>query len=631
MVEPLLKDAVLRIGEVSGIEGRRVFVLVDRNKNSSDLLLDGEIVKNVAVGAYVEIRKGFLSIIGKAEGEKLQEDIGPRKAAVGGAYQSLDKNKRVLTLSLCGYIGPDGKFMGGIKELPLIGNEAYVLTDTKIHTIHSLLKEPEALSIRIAETAIEEVPVDLPVDGLFNSHIAIFGNTGSGKSNTLASLYQELFRVLNRRPQFKQNCRFLVLDFNGEYTREACLTTEKTVYNLTTREDSDTGIPISMDDLLDVETLAVLVEATEKTQKPFLKRTLRFYKNAKDKGHYPEYLKAILRNKLKDVLQMANKEIAFRLLDYMGEILRPFVTEEDRRDLQSDIEFHNTSSSFRLRGTTRYFNDNDADAAIATTKLAAAIESITAEMVNDLPELDQFRLFLHLQLAIDLYQYKVQNDHIYPVINRFIAKQRSIARTFKISATPNFWGPHNVVVVNLRDVNLDMRKTIPLLLGKNVYNAHKTEGNKKSLNIIVDEAHNILSKESFRETEEWKDYRLETFEEIIKEGRKFGVFVTIASQRPNDISETIISQAHNYFIHQLINQKDLFTIGKAVSYIDKITEESIPTLAVGTCIFSGVATPMPLKLRIRKLPLAQQPSSHTLQFSTLWSLSGPLGTAAEDK
>ena len=171
--------------------------------------------------------------------------------------------------------------------------------------------------------------------------------------------------------------------------------------------------------------------------------------------------------------------------------------------------------------------------------------------------------------------------------------------------------------MNLINTNLDMRKTIPLLLAKNVYTAHKKEENKKTLSIIIDEAHNILSRTSFRETEDWKDYRLETFEEIIKEGRKFGVFITIASQRPNDISETIISQAHNYFIHQLINQRDLQTIGNAVSYIDKITEESIPTLSIGTCIFSGIATPMPLKIRINELPDKQKPKSNTLQFENL--------------
>jgi len=68
--DSLLKDAILRVGEVSGIEGRKVFIKVDKNKNSSDLLFDGDIIKNIAVGSYVEIKKGFLSIIGKADGEK---------------------------------------------------------------------------------------------------------------------------------------------------------------------------------------------------------------------------------------------------------------------------------------------------------------------------------------------------------------------------------------------------------------------------------------------------------------------------------------------------------------------------------------------------------------------------------
>jgi DNA helicase HerA-like ATPase len=246
-----------------------------------------------------------------------------------------------------------------------------------------------------------------------------------------------------------------------------------------------------------------------------------------------------------------------------------------------------------------------------------SVDTLDETSINDISELDQFFIFLLLQLINDLYRYKVQVDHIVPVINRFKAKQKSIERIFEIKNDADLWKKLSVVVVNFLNVNLDMRKTIPLLLAKNIYSAHKKEKNKKTLSIIIDEAHNILSKTSFRETEDWKDYRLETFEEIIKEGRKFGVFVTIASQRPNDISETIISQAHNYFIHQLINQRDLLTIGSSVSYIDKITEESIPTLSIGTCIFSGIATPMPLKIRINELPDSQKPDSHTIKFHNL--------------
>jgi hypothetical protein len=490
MHDSLVKDAILRIGEVSGIDGRKVSISVDKNKNSSDLLFDGEIIKNIAVGSYIEVRKGFLSIIGKADGEKLRED-SYWKDDLANEYYNIDKNSRVLTISLCGYIGPNGRFIGGIKELPLIGNEAYILTDDKIHKIHNLIKSDSSVYISVAETEIEEVPVDFPVDGLFNSHIAIFGNTGSGKSNTLASLYQELFTVFGNNALFKKNCRFLLLDFNGEYNKTDCITPNKTVYNLSTRKSGDNAIPISMNELLDVETLSVLVEATEKTQKPFLKRALRFYKNAREKTNYPAYLNAILQNKIKDILRMANKDVAFKLLDYMEEILGAFITEKKRKELLNDIDFHTKSMTFYKRDTDTYFNSQPD--AIEDTNLYKAIDSVTQEKLDKLSPLDHFRLFLHLQLAGDLFQYKVQNDHIYPVINRFQAKQQSIERTFEVSDKPDFWGAHNFVVVNLRGVNLDMRKTIPLLLAKNIYNAHKREDNKKTLNIVIDEAHNILS------------------------------------------------------------------------------------------------------------------------------------------
>ena len=137
------------------------------------------------------------------------------------------------------------------------------------------------------------------------------------------------------------------------------------------------------------------------------------------------------------------------------------------------------------------------------------------------------------------------------------------------------------------------------------------------MNIVIDEAHNILSTQSFREAESWKDYRLETFEEIVKEGRKFGVFVTIASQRPYDISPTITSQAHNYFIHRLLNEHDLRAIASAVSYIDRVTEESIPTLPTGTCIFSGIASQMPLKINVKPLLGDARPQSETRKFSVI--------------
>src|SRR5690554_3447223 len=165
-----------------------------------------------------------------------------------------------------------------------------------------------------------------------------------------------------------------------------------------------------------------------------------------------------------------------------------------------------------------------------------------------------------------------------------------------------------------------MRKIIPLIIAKEYYEKHKKENStrKKYLNIIIDEAHNILSSSSNRESETWKDYRLETFEEIIKEGRKFGVFLTIASQRPSDISPTIISQLHNFFLHRLINNNDIKAVERTVSYLDKLSFESLPILPTGTCILAGLSAQVPVMVDIGKIDEKFEPNNKTMVLIDNW-------------
>lgn len=161
------------------------------------------------------------------------------------------------------------------------------------------------------------------------------------------------------------------------------------------------------------------------------------------------------------------------------------------------------------------------------------------------------------------------------------------------------------------------------MLTNKLYNEHKKAGKaQKYLNLIVDEAHNILSYQSTRESEEWKDYRLEVFEEIIKEGRKFGVFMTIASQRPSDISSTIISQLHNYFIHRLVNEKDIQQVNNTISYLDKVSVESLPILSTGVCVIAGQLAEMPLVVQIGKIEAGFRPENETIDIENIWQVKG---------
>lgn len=163
---------------------------------------------------------------------------------------------------------------------------------------------------------------------------------------------------------------------------------------------------------------------------------------------------------------------------------------------------------------------------------------------------------------------------------------------------------------------------MPLLIAKHYYNPHKTSVANppdKTIHLVIDEAHNILSQQSNRESESWKDYRLETFEEIIKEGRKFGMFLTLSSQRPADISPTIVSQIHNFFIHRLVNDRDLFLIDNTISTLDSMSRSMIPNLSRGSCVITGTAFDLPMLLQVDELAKDKQPDSEDVDLEQLWS------------
>lgn len=249
----------------------------------------------------------------------------------------------------------------------------------------------------------------------------------------------------------------------------------------------------------------------------------------------------------------------------------------------------------------------------------AIIDPVFNALEENFASIDEYDLFnfsIKYKFIEELGSQRINEEHISPLIARFENRSKKVRQLFKISNDINeAW----LSIYSLMDVNVEFKKIVPLIICKYFYDKHKQIQQEKSLHIIIDEAHNILSTSSERESQTWKDYRLETFEEIIKEGRKFGVFLTISSQRPSDISETIISQLHNYFIHRLVNNEDIRAIGKAVAFIDNNSYEMISVLPQGSCIFTGVASNFPVLVQVDQLPEDRQPKSSTIDLIKLWN------------
>lgn len=129
--------------------------------------------------------------------------------------------------------------------------------------------------------------------------------------------------------------------------------------------------------------------------------------------------------------------------------------------------------------------------------------------------------------------------------------------------------------------------------------------------IVIDEAHNLLSYDSTR-SDLLHDNTLRVFEKIIKEGRKFGVFLCLASQRPSDISSTITSQIHNYFIHRLVNPNDIDRIRRTVSFMGESSLSMLSMLGQGECIISGSSLYMPQYVYINQLDKTARPNSNDI-------------------
>ncbi|MBJ2190350.1 MAG: ATP-binding protein [Muribaculaceae bacterium] len=608
-----LKDSIFRIGEIYAVNGREITIKVDKNKNLSHILYQGQLVKNVSVGSYLKIKKGFNRLVAKVEGELLKENH------INEDYHSQeDRLFRFLIVKIIGYF--DGSmYHKGIKEIPLIGDICYLLDNEEFALIHRFAA-PDEIAINLGHIISDEnIPVEISIDKLFASHVGIFGNTGSGKSHTLAKLYQELFAKMGQYKKFKETARFVLFDFNGEYSSNDVITPSKTIFNLSSMSGTKDKLPISLDDLIRLETLSILSDATEKTQQPFLKRTIRLYNRVTQHETYEEienHFKNLIKKFIRDIILLKDVQRERYLLDLINQILINGLTEDwADKSVFDGIDLYNTGS-IHIIGTKIFLDSDNYDENINRLVLSSMLEEY--KIPNN--PLERFVAFLYLRLIMDVVENRANNEHIAPVVRRLESFIADMPNVFDVSNDTDIFKGNNISIINLNDLKIELKKLIPLMISMSLYRKHKvkTKGSLRFLNIIIDEAHNILSTQSKRETESWKDYRLETYEEIIKEGRKFGVFLTISSQRPSDISPTIVSQLHNYLIHRLVNNRDVEMIEKAVAYLDKISIESLPILPVGACILSGQIADLPIVMQVSQLPLSVQPKSQTIKLSENW-------------
>lgn len=584
------------VGEVIAVSGVRISLRIFEDSSQETIFYDGVKYRGVSLREHISIQRGFIDIICLVEGEYLDE----RKLDA-----DIEKTLYIRKVDVrpIGYV-VDDRFFEGVKFMPMIRDRASLLSEPMIAKIYGTEGK---IKFSIGSMLKENVPINLPWTRIFNGHLGIFGNTGSGKSNTLAKLYTTLFN--EKLEALKLKSQFIIIDFNGEYTEGQILPAKDKNKKITILDHKNPGdkFKIEASHFWDAETLSLLFQATTNTQQPFLRRVLsgkeRFKNVPLERYIEKTFGKAFSASEPKpDALELG-REIA-RILEC-----------EPLLDHLRGITYNAKNKYFRDAANNYY----DSDGMVFEAHLKPLLEKI------DLKGMDQFTeliLRCYLQLCSDVVLGYAQYEHIQPVLSRAKASISALRNVLEIVEVPP---PANLLhVISFKKCKNEIKKILPLLIAKNFYINHKDSENLRSppsrtLHLIIDEAHNILSEQSKREHEIWKDYRLELFEEIIKEGRKYGVYLTLSSQRPADISATIVSQIHNFFIHRLVNERDLMLLDNTISTLDSSSKALIPTLAKGCCVVTGTAFDLPMILKIDPLLNKEhRPSSDDVNLEELW-------------
>ena len=617
------------VGTVREIQGTSVIVRMFEGADQFTYFINGKRYSGVLIGSYIGIKRGQYLIVGLIEKESAIDNLND----IENHTFSKKRFVREFYLKIIGSFHR-GIYTQGMVAFPQIFNDVVLLSDEQIHAVIAggqVVKKESLEYLKLGKIWPNGIDYYIHWPNLFNTHIAIFGNTGSGKSNTLTKLYTSLFDLAKEKKIDFGESKFCFLDFNGEYTSEEVLSKEKDVIKLSTRKTAD---PIQDENKFlvpynvfwDKDLLSTIFGATEQTQQPFLSRLINFYfKDDTFIDHISNYVARAFQEIYASSANLDSLNLWKSICEDLNTDHNYFSEWIDKSIVNNTLQSYYSKSEIEGWNGV-YWNNNVESLKKERDNVEKQIKDYLSSIKGRifLSPISQLKIAAKLQMIHDLSNHTIQYDHLAPLLHRIEARSKDLNKVIIIGPKEHKITDNrkNIQIISLKDVNKDIRLLIPLLVAKVTYSHQKSSNSKhkKIFNLIIDEAHNILSDRSSVESEKWKDYRLDVFEEIIKEGRKFGYYLTIASQRPADISATIVSQVHNYFIHRLVNDNDLKMLQNTLSALDAVTRSTIPNLSPGQAIVTGVSFEQPVVVQVDELDDSKKPKSSNTNLLKIWRM-----------
>lgn len=611
----------IEVGRIVEITNSDIIVEVLKKYESSHLIMNGKAMRITGVGSYIKVG----TLVYQIDLEKIV-DINPK---IENGKIIVDKK---LHCSLVGFID-NGSFKEGSNgEVPDLFQKVYKITEKEERLIYD--NGDEINSINLGNYLLnKDILFQLDINKLIASHVLIVGNTGSGKSNTLATIYEGLFKE-KETEIISSNSKFLIIDSNGEYNEafsDNPNLINRKILNVRGRNTNSLKLPIRSLDEFDWK---LLLEATDKTQFPVIRSVVTNVKKYifESKTAYKERISNLVNWKVRDtaISILDSKESPstkmaglLKINDFLKNysLNVNYVSDLSLDSILSKIEINNN----RIKYSTSSTFDDDLKEIRSEFSNYMVIDSIVSKY-----SVYEFELLLNLEYLYRVYKYSISENNISPLLSRFSSQKEIYSKVFEafdIERRVNYkdleyllFGKKPVALCDFSMAGKDIARSIVSLLVSKLFDSAiqlRSKNTKFSYHLVIDEAHNYLSRNSDSREDAISESCIEMFEKVIKEGRKFNTFITMATQRPSDITPTLLSQSHNYVIHKLVNPNDLSIIKNTVPFLDSMSAKMIPILAPGQAIFSGTAFTKPNIVQVT-MPKFEVKSS-TIDLVGMWS------------
>lgn len=484
--------------------------------------------------------------------------------------------------------------------------------------------------------------INVSINDFFSNHFAILGNSGAGKSCTVASILQKLF-TSSPTPPIHSSLFFF--DAYGEYTHafgkihevNPRLGYKAYTTNIVDPDCEILRIPVW---LLDVDDLALLLDANSPSQLPIIEKTLKLVPILT--GTSDNVIKRkndIIARALQDILLSGNDSTKIR--DQVIGVLTKFNTPT-----------LNLESQIVQPGYTRTFKQClYVDKTGKMQEMELVVEFVRGYIIEDQVNLDPsemnpFYTLQDLELAMDfalISEGILKSDKVFDNANVMSVRLHTLATgdsrhyfTYPKYVTRDqyidslLWDPQTnspvqIVNFNINYIDDRLAKVITKILSRMLFlklSTTKPRGSK-AYHIIIEEAHRYVQHDSDIEL---LGYNI--FERITKEGRKYGAFLAMITQRPSELSDTCISQCANFVVLRTLHPVDLKYIKEMVPNVSSEIVLQLKNLKPGNCIAFGSAFKVPTSMYI-DLP-NPRPLSNNVDLENVWYEKGTPNQAVQN-